>query len=960
MFDFGNANEAQQKAIATTEGPVLITAGPGTGKTFTLIQRVLYLIVEKRVRPEEIMMVTFTEKAAKELLTRLTNELADKHIPVNINAMYIGTFHSVCLRIIKEHLEFTSLKKNYRVLDDFDQVYLIFDNFSKFKKRIPGFEDVVKSEMVWKNNYWDKSKIVAQIVNKLSEEMADPNMLTASSDPKIVTLGKILECYKSLLDEENLLDFSSIQTEAYRLLKENDSVLKWFHDNVRYIMVDEYQDTNFIQEQLIFLLGARHKNICVVGDDDQGLYRFRGATIRNILEFPHKFGPGECQRISLEINYRSNSDIINFYNDWMDLPAVGKADFKWGNFRFPKKIRPFRSDKIGSPTVIKLSAGTGKDAWNQTILDFITELLNSKKIDNLNQIAFLFHTVKKREVKNLASFLESHNINVYTPRSDLFFKREEVTLLIGCLLLLFPTYTDDLLLTKPESYETHLRYYKRCVKSAKQMLEKPENADLKSWIKQKADHHVQMTKPTDYGFAGLVYQLFAFSPFSGFLSTDISKGVNDLRHVRNMSEFVKIIRKFEYIHKIDVLNPKLYNKKRQVDIDTEKLFNYYLSLLYKDGISEYEDDAEYAPSGCVSFLTIHQAKGLEFPIVIVVPLDDSPRDSAHPVPDTLLRDAFEPQSDIKFFDFWRKYYTAFSRAQNLLVISCAETAESPSSSFIPLYSKLPPAESDKFNLGAFNFCSVKDVNLTDTFSFTSHINVYDNCPLQYKFYKELGFTPVRIGSMLFGMLIHQTIEDIHKAVLRGESALINREKIESWFDANYVSLSKSEHAYLGAPQKEAALKQILRYFRLQKDKWNTIREAEVDISLVKDTYILEGKIDLIRGDGDSVQIIDFKSEKKPDRSSEKARVDVYLNQLRLYAHLVNERTGQKVSKMHLYYTGDESGDPFLSIDADSVSIDATVQAFDSTVQKILNKDFSRPCSNPKICNECDFRFFCKK
>ena len=133
MFDFSNANDAQREAISYTEGPLLITAGPGTGKTFTLVQRAVYLIQEKKVNPENILIATFTEKAAKEIVTRITNELMARSIAVNINEMYIGTFHSICLRLIKEHLEYTRVKKNYRLLDSFDQQYVVFQNISRFR-----------------------------------------------------------------------------------------------------------------------------------------------------------------------------------------------------------------------------------------------------------------------------------------------------------------------------------------------------------------------------------------------------------------------------------------------------------------------------------------------------------------------------------------------------------------------------------------------------------------------------------------------------------------------------------------------------------------------------------------------------------------------------------------------------------------------------------------------------------
>jgi DNA helicase-2/ATP-dependent DNA helicase PcrA len=167
MFNYGNANEAQREAISATDGLVLITAGPGTGKTFTLVKRAVYLIQECGIKPEQIMMATFTEKAAKELITRITNELAERDISVNVNEMYIGTFHSLCLRIIKEHLEFTRLKRNYRLLDTFDQKYLVFRNIYKFNA-IDGIDDLLSKGGAWKH-----SDEICNYVNHLSEEMVD-------------------------------------------------------------------------------------------------------------------------------------------------------------------------------------------------------------------------------------------------------------------------------------------------------------------------------------------------------------------------------------------------------------------------------------------------------------------------------------------------------------------------------------------------------------------------------------------------------------------------------------------------------------------------------------------------------------------------------------------------------------------------------------------------------------------
>lgn len=438
MFDFGNANEEQRKAISAAEGPVLITAGTGTGKTYTLVQRAIYLIEERGVKPESIFIATFTEKAAKELVTRITNEMSNRSIIANINEMYIGTFHSLCLRILKEHLEFTRLHRSYRLLDAFDQQYMVFQNIYRFRN-IPEAEAVLPKAGAWK-----QSETICNYINNLSEELVTPEELMSDSDLSIVALGRMLKEYRSILTEGNLTDFSSIQIDAYHLLKNNTEILNELRSKVTHIMVDEYQDTNFIQEQLVFLLAGKRKNICVVGDDDQGLYRFRGATIRNILEFPQKFEDGECRIIPLVINYRSNSDIVDFYNKWMAATDGAKFKFHWQNFRYDKKIEPHEKTTLQSPAVVKLAGIDDADEWHEKILRFIGDLKVSGKLTDYNQIAFLFHSVRHQRVTALARFLEENHINVYSPRSDMFFQRDEIRLALGCLMLMFPRYIQGL------------------------------------------------------------------------------------------------------------------------------------------------------------------------------------------------------------------------------------------------------------------------------------------------------------------------------------------------------------------------------------------------------------------------------------------------------------------------------------------------------------------------------------
>lgn len=199
---------------------------------------------------------------------------------------------------------------------------------------------------------------------------------------------------------------------------------------------------------------------------------------------------------------------------------------------------------------------------------------------------------------------------------------------------------------------------------------------------------------------------------------------------------------------------------------------------------------------------------------------------------------------------------------------------------------------------------------------------------------------------------------IEAAILNEESE-ITHENIEKWFDANYSSLSKTEHSYLAAQQLEAALKQVIRYADRQHGNWSTIQQAEVDVSLVKPDYIIDGKIDLIKGEGDTVEIVDFKSERKPDLEKSREKLEQYRRQLNIYAYLVEERTGKKVSRMNLYYTGEENGVPIVTFPYTKTAIDGTMAAFDDTVQRILKKDFHHCANDEKICKNCDFKYFCR-
>lgn len=961
MFDFGQANNVQKEAIKQTEGPVLIIAGPGTGKTFTLVKRAVYLISEKNVKPEEIMITTFTEKAAKELITRISDELLKLNLQVNINDLYIGTLHSICLRLLKENIEFTRLKKNYRLLDEFDQKYLIYNNyFDKFSK----IENLDAAIGISSQNAWGFATAFSYYANVLSEELAAERLETwqgdvAIKDEYIKPLAEGYRVYQELLAEENAMDFASIQVLAYKLLQENEPIRTKVQQQIKYVMIDEYQDTNYVQEQLIFLIGANHHNICVVGDDDQGLYRFRGATIRNILEFPLKFP--DCAQFNLVDNYRSESGIVDFYNKWMNDTEF--AGFEWGKYRFNKAIRAVKENQVKDmPTVIKVFGNADIEDWGDKVIEFLEELRKAGTITDYNQVAFLFRSVKNERVKALADYLEKNHVPVYAPRSDMFFEREEIKLMIGALLAAFPLFLKSF--NQEYTPKEIVSYYTDCCLQAFLTYKKDNpQAPLIKWVQTKGIKHSDPNASFDYAFTGLVYEMLQFEPFLTIMQSDIS-GVIDSRAIRNLAAFTKLTAHYEYLHKISVFT------SRGLNYDVRQFFFRYLRFLFDGGIAEYEDEKEYAPSGCVSFMTIHQSKGMEFPVVIVGSLFATPRkdgrDTLHILEEQVFnRKPFEPTEFVKYFDFWRVYYTAFSRAQNLLVLTAYEhgkgNGREPSKYFEHCLEGIPDFWDTDIDFGKIKCEKIKDVNIKESYSFTSHIAVYENCSLQYKFFKDLGFVPVRQGATIFGTLVHTTIEDIHKAAIRGETDSITEENVRAWFGENYETISKREHVYLAQNVRDAALKQVLRYVDGRNNRWANIRDAEVEVSHVEPDYILSGKVDLIQGENDTLEIVDFKAERKPDMIRDRDKIQRYKRQLQIYAYIIEQRTGIPVSKLHLYYTGEtDSGIPTITFRNEPARVDETIQEFTDVVHKIQCRNYSTKSTSQTLCNGCDLRHFCQK
>lgn len=293
MSIYDTLNPMQKEAVLHTEGPLLILAGAGSGKTRVLTHRIAYLIDEKEVNPWNILAITFTNKAAGEMRERV-----DALVGFGAESIWVSTFHSTCVRILRRYIENLGYTTSFSIYDSDDQKTLM--------------KQVFKTLDIDTKQYKERS--VLSIISSAKDKLISPEefLLNAGQDFRQKKVGEIYKEYQNQLKKNNALDFDDLIVKTVELFQNNHLVLEHYQERFRYIMVDEYQDTNTAQFKLISLLASKYGNLCVVGDDDQSIYRFRGADIENILSFEQTF-PG-AKVIKLEQNYRSTQNILDAAN----------------------------------------------------------------------------------------------------------------------------------------------------------------------------------------------------------------------------------------------------------------------------------------------------------------------------------------------------------------------------------------------------------------------------------------------------------------------------------------------------------------------------------------------------------------------------------------------------------------------------------------------------------------------
>jgi DNA helicase II / ATP-dependent DNA helicase PcrA len=840
----------QREAILHLDGPLYLPAGPGSGKTRVLLWRTLNLIVFHSVSPDEIYLSTFTEKAAHQLKEGLRSLLAlatsKNGKPYDLGRMYVGTIHSLCQKLITDRRFSNNRERRQRpvLLDQLSQ-YFYVARAQRWSEMVDGLGFGEAPEEIHQtlngiltnakpgNGSVSKFRAVTNSLsffNRLSEEdFQTPSCLPLKGevDDNLLRILEMYERYrKSLSNGDGIpqTDFSLLQQEAYHLLKAQNGKGGVF----KYVIIDEYQDTNPIQEKLVFELARRTKNICVVGDDDQALYRFRGATVENFVNFPEKCREllGQAPRIiPLDTNFRSRQGIVELYSQFISACDWQNPVKKDAFFRVQKEIKAHRKDP--APAVVASTPGSPDDVCAE-IAGFVKTLLENKVVENENQIAFLFPSLKSGQVTRFKEELEKLDLKVYAPRAGRFIEVPEAVAVFGVLSHIFgkPTrgefpgeeynhYFDwiDSSFAETEIIIKHDHNLRRFIDDRQaeitnaihdrqvllQRIEKrgwsldepydPERMkDDLTGIKNLSEparrnirnkyfesvvtdrrgsekpitlrYAVSRATSLDWTVLDLFYRLTAFKHFKAMF--DLAERGEDEGPICNLSLISKYLARFMDEYRSVITAEALEDDKYQ-----GQLFGSYLYTLYRMGESEYEDAEDPFPKGRIPFLTVHQAKGLEFPVVVF----GNPRKTAsvqtmEKIVQPLLDRQGEPLDRMGQFDFMRLFYVALSRAKNLLIIPhWSGQGNYLSKPFRQIVETGEFVRIPDFNIKSVPQEKSEDTELSKNYSYTSDYQLYKRCPRQYMVFRKYGFAPSRSQTMFFGSLVHQTLEDLHQYLI---------------------------------------------------------------------------------------------------------------------------------------------------------------------------------------------------
>lgn len=959
-------NSRQNEAVTHEQGPLLIVAGAGTGKTTVLINRLAQLVLERGYATDEILLLTFTEKSASELEAR-----ADILLPYGYFDLWIHTFHGFCERILREHAYDIGLSSDFKLLSSTDQWILIKKNLSRFNLK-------------YYKPLGNPTKFISEMLRHFSrlkdENISDVDYLAytkslteedAEEINRLQELATAYSVYNQLLIENNFLDFGDLIVYTLKLFKTRSNILNAYRRQFKQVMVDEFQDTNWAQYELVKLLVEPNHNLTVVGDDDQAIYKFRGASLSNIMQFKDDYP--HAKEIVLIDNYRSRQEILDHAYQFIKKNDPNRLEVK---LKIDKQLiagGTFEKNDQDPARYLQFERGEDEVGF---VAAQIADLYKQNKELNWLDMAILVRANDTAEayVKELTRLGIP---NQFVSLKGLYYK----PLILDCLayLRLLDNYHESSalfrVLSMPAFKVSHLdlininKYARQKVWS---LFEALKNSAAIPNISSEALLNINKLLTLLDKHSALVAETMPTKIFLRFVYD--SGLISDYDFDRDQEIFSYLNQFYQKIKKFEETLPgaRLRDFMELMDLEMEAGEVGALRLDFSD-------------NDTVKIMTVHAAKGLEFKHVFLVNAVDKKfptisRSEKISIPDALVKEKMVGGKEAHLEEERRLFYVAITRAKESLYITGAKDyggarEKKPSLFISEMGLDILEVNSDNNLSGKSEL--LRDLKrldspepetpealvLPDRFSF-SQLAAFSTCPLQYKFAFVLKIpAPSDKASLIFGRVLHNVLYEFLEPLLASKQAFqdnlfgntknssaLTEEKIldiyeRRWQSDGYASPEERDNYY------QKGLTIIKQFFtNWQSNVQPEVLFLEKNFSFKIGGDIIKGAIDRIDrlADG-TLEVVDYKTGNPKEKLTYEDK-----RQLILYKIFLEEVYGQKVSLLSYYYL--ENGQK-ISFEAKDKEVEKLRLEVLTEITEIKKANF--PPKPSELCKYCDFRSICE-
>jgi DNA helicase-2/ATP-dependent DNA helicase PcrA len=886
-----------------------------------LIEKVVYLIKTKEFDPNKILVSTFTIKAAEELKDRLRMKLGDK-----VESMQISTIHSFCNKMLQTFPEYHNFGNVFTVLDDLDQFIYVNKNYWNY-----GLKEFVKDidvdELINFYNRCTENDVKSSELIKFHKKRGSLEKDLAIAKSYEIYLGNLLN------PNDTRLDFALLQREFYHLLLKNQDVLKIVRDMYDYILIDEYQDTNPIQDAIFKLISEPKYNITVVGDEDQSIYGFRGASVKNFRTFLERY-PG-ARKLELVENFRSTKEIVSCFDKFMRSHRT-----------FEKKI--FTNNPEFSKPILLIGESSHEEA--RGIVQWLSNLVENNNI-KYEDITILFKSVKFHS-ENIILELENNNIPFLTTGDSSLLTQDEIRDLIVLMLYVNSYEPNDY--QKERLFDHDILFSEFLNLDEDTIYKLSGNIDIYNLLESFDNDKLQRLSISAKDFETLIdlrnlkkqqnrnpvsqlrlfYKIldatkYHYKLFKQFLEENDG---NAIVKIRNLSKFSKLIHKFE-----ENTNSKEF-----------KSLLYHLSKIPE---RKMEDAASFEDVNAVKLMTIHQAKGLEFPVVIMAGVTNKRYNMNQQEDDFIIEIPKELMLDKHEFnrgeEIRRAFYVGLSRAKKVLAISTINGRGNKPSEFIEDIGQSSFIVRQKFDKKLSDNEHYEPPKERIRLSYSA-VSSYIDCPFRFYLRDYLEFQTPTDYYQVYGIIVHNSLKKLHILIKEGKE--ISIQDIIAIVDL-YCKDDDSRKKW-----RDELITDLWNYYEKIPEFIKEVLDAELPFSYIDSDLIINGQVDLIiKNKNDEIEIIDYKSRYK--EGLHRMNVDI---QLRIYNIALNSKYNNEIKTISAYTFKDNQQTRFTNTEED---FEKTKRLVASISKSIENKQFRRNWRGPfceSKAGKCDFYLICKQ